>query len=108
MGDIVLSAGVRKNLLSLQSTADLMALTQNRLATGKKVNTALDNPFNYFTAAALNNRAGDMNALLDAIGQSQKTIEQADIGITAITKLVESAKSLAKQARQTTPAKRDV
>ncbi|ARQ00792.1 flagellin [Pseudorhodoplanes sinuspersici] len=101
MGDIVLSAGVRKNLLSLQNTADLMALTQNRLATGKKVNTALDNPFNYFTAAALNNRAGDMNALLDAIGQSQKTIEQADIGITAITKLVESAKSLAKQARQT-------
>jgi len=102
MGDIVLSAGVRKNLLSLQNTAELMALTQNRLATGKKVNTALDNPFNYFTAAALNNRAGDMNALLDAIGQSQKTIEQADIGITAITKLVESAKSLAKQARQTT------
>ena len=101
MGDIVLSAGVRKNLLSLQNTADLMALTQNRLATGKKVNTALDNPFNYFTAASLNNRAGDMNALLDAIGQSQKTIEQADIGITAITKLVESAKSLAKQARQT-------
>lgn len=102
MGDIVLSAGVRKNLLSLQNTADLMALTQNRLATGKKVNTALDNPFNYFTAAALNNRAGDMNSLLDAIGQSQKTIEQADIGITAITKLIESAKSLAKQARQTT------
>ena len=102
MGDIVLSAGVRKNLLSLQNTADLMALTQNRLATGKKVNTALDNPFNYFTAAALNNRAGDMNSLLDGIGQSQKTIEQADLGITAITKLVESAKSLAKQARQTT------
>ncbi len=101
MGDIVLSAGVRKNLLSLQMTADLMSLTQNRLATGKKVNSALDNPFNYFTSAALNNRAGDMSALLDAIGQSQKTIEQADIGITAITKLVESAKSLAKQARQT-------
>jgi len=102
MGDIVLSAGVRKNLLSLQSTADMMALTQNRLATGKKVNSALDNPFNFFTSAALNNRAGDMNALLDAIGQSQKTLEQADIGITAITKLVESAKSLAKQARQST------
>ncbi len=102
MGDIVLSAGVRKNLLSLQSTAQLMALTQNRLATGKKVNTALDNPFNYFTSQALNNRAGDMNSLLDAMGQSQKTIEQADIGITAITKLVASAKALAKQARQTT------
>ena len=102
MGDVVLSAGVRQNLLSLQSTAELMSLTQNRLATGKKVNSALDSPFNFFTSQALNHRAGDLNSLLDAIGQSQKTIEAANHGITAITKLVESAKSIAKQAQQTT------
>ena len=102
MSDVVLSAGVRQNLLSLQSTADLMSMTQNRLATGKKVNSALDGPFNFFTSQALNHRAGDLNSLLDAIGQSQKTIEAADHGITAITKLVESAKSIAKQAQQTT------
>jgi flagellin len=102
MSDVVLSAGVRQNLLSLQSTAELMSLTQNRLATGKKVNSALDSPFNFFTSQALNHRAGDLNSLLDAIGQSQKTIEAADHGITAITKLVESAKSIAKQAQQTT------
>jgi flagellin len=102
MSDVVLSAGVRRNLLSLQGTADLMAMTQNRLATGKKVNSALDNPFNFFTSQALNNRAGDLNSLLDSIGQAQKTIEAADHGITAITKLVESAKSIAKQAQQTT------
>lgn len=100
MGNVVLSAGVRQNLLSLQSTADLMATTQNRLATGKKVNSALDNPGNFFTSQALNNRASDLNGLLDSIGQSQKTLEAADQGITAITKLVESAKSIAKQARQ--------
>jgi flagellin-like hook-associated protein FlgL len=100
MGDIVLSAGVRQNLLSLQNTADLMATTQNRLATGKKVNSALDNPGNFFTSQALNNRASDLNSLLDSIGQSQKTLEAADAGITSITKLVESAKSIAKQARQ--------
>jgi flagellin-like hook-associated protein FlgL len=100
MGDIVLSAGVRQNLLSLQSTADLMATTQNRLATGKKVNSALDNPGNFFTSQALNNRASDLNSLLDSIGQAQKTIEAADHGITSLTKLVESAKSIAKQARQ--------
>jgi flagellin-like hook-associated protein FlgL len=93
---------VRQNLLALQSTADLMSLTQNRLATGKKVNSALDSPFNFFTSQALNHRAGDLNSLLDAIGQAQKTIEAADHGITAITKLVESAKSIAKQAQQTT------
>lgn len=100
MSSVVLSAGVRQNLLSLQSTADLMSLTQNRLATGKKVNSALDNPGNFFTSQSLNNRAGDLNALLDSIGQAQKTLEAADQGITSLTKLVESAKSVAKQALQ--------
>ena len=98
--NITLSAGVRQNLLSLQSTSVLSALTQNRLATGKKVNSALDNPTNFFTSQSLSNRASDLNALLDSIGQAQKTLEAADQGITSLTKLVESAKSIAKQARQ--------
>ena len=100
--NITLSAGVRQNLLALQGTASLMSLTQNRLATGKKVNSALDNPTNFFTSSALNARASDLNALLDSIGQAQKTLEAADQGITSLTKLVESAKSIAKQARQVT------
>src|SRR5919108_1565909 len=100
MSDVVLSAGVRQNLLALQSTADLMSITQNRLATGKKVNSALDNPGNFFTSQSLNNRASDLNALLDSIGQAQQTLKTADQGISSLTKLVESAKSIAKQARQ--------
>ena len=68
MSGIVLSASVRQNLLSLQSTAALLATTQNDLATGNKVNTALDNPTEYFTAQGLNNRASDINNLLDGIG----------------------------------------
>lgn len=100
MSDVTLSAGVRQNLLSLQSTADMMSLTQNRLATGKKVNSALDNPANFFTSQSLNNRAGDLNSLLDQIGQSQKTLEAADKGITALTKLLQSAKATVQQARQ--------
>jgi flagellin len=100
MGDIVLSAGVRQNLLALQNTAHLMSVTQNRLATGKKVNSALDNPTNFFTSQALQTRATDLNALLDSIGQAQKTLEAADQGLTSLTKLVESAKSIAKQAQQ--------
>jgi flagellin-like hook-associated protein FlgL len=100
MADVVLSAGVRQNLLSLQNTAHLMSVTQNRLATGKRVNTALDNPANFFSSQALSNRAGDLNALLDSIGQAQQTLDAADKGITSLTKLVESAKSIAKQARQ--------
>jgi flagellin-like hook-associated protein FlgL len=98
--NITLSASVRQNLLSLQSTAEMMSTTQNRLATGKKVNSALDNPSNFFTSQSLSNRASDLNSLLDSIGQAQQTLKAADQGITSLTKLVESAKSIAKQAQQ--------
>jgi flagellin len=102
--DIVLSAGVRQNLLALQNTAQLTALTQNRLATGKKVNSALDNPSSFFTSQSLQSRAGDLNNLLDQIGQAQKTLEAANNGLTSLTNLVQSAKSTATQARQAAAA----
>src|SRR3984893_13807338 len=102
MSGIVLSASVRQNLLSLQSTADLLSTTQNRLATGKKVNTALDNPTNFFTAASLNNRASDISNLLDGIGNGVQVLQQANTGITSLQKLVDSAKSVANQALQAT------
>src|ERR1700733_9441263 len=97
---ITLSAGVRQNLLSLQNTASLLSTTQNRLATGKKVNSALDNPSNFFTSQSLSNRASDLNSLLDSIGQAQQTLNLADQGITSLTNLVQSAKSIANQALQ--------
>ena len=97
--DITLSAGVRSNLLSLQKTADMMSLTQNRLATGKKVNSALDNPTNFFTSESLGARANDLSNLLDGISNSIKTIEAADNGISAITDLVESAQATVRQAQ---------
>jgi len=100
MSGIVLSASVRQNLLSLQSTADLLATTQNRLSTGKKVNTALDNPTNFFTAQGLNNRAGDINNLLDGIGNGVQVLQAANTGITSLQKLVDTAKSIANQVLQ--------
>src|SRR3984957_16492108 len=102
MSDITLSSGVRQNLLSLQSTSQLLATTQGDLATGKKVNSAADNPTSYFTSQSLNNRANDLSSLLDSIGQAQQTIATADGGITSLTNLVQSAKSLATQAQQST------
>lgn len=102
MSGIALTAGVRQNLLSLQSTADMMSMTQNRLATGKKVNSALDNPSNFFTSSSLGDRASDLSSLLDSIGQATKTLDAANNGITSLTKLVQSAKSTAQQARQAT------
>jgi flagellin-like hook-associated protein FlgL len=102
MSGIVLSASVRQNLLSLQSTADMLATTQSRLSTGKKVNSALDNPTNFFTAQGLDNRASDINNLLDGIGNGVQVLQAANTGITSLQKLVDSAKSVANQALQTT------
>lgn len=101
MADITLSKSVRSNLLNLQQTASLMGKTQERLATGNKVNTALDNPTNFFTAASLKSRSSDLNLLMDSVGNAVQTIAAADKGISAITKLVESAQSTARQALQT-------
>jgi flagellin len=100
MSGIVLSSSVRQNLLSLQSTADLLATTQNHLSTGKKVNTALDNPTNFFTAQSLDNRASDISNLLDGISNGVQVLQQANTGITSLQKLVDSAKSVANQALQ--------
>ncbi|PJG55753.1 flagellin [Bradyrhizobium forestalis] len=102
MSGIVLSASVRQNLLSLQSTADLLATTQNRLSTGKSVNSALDNPTNYFTAQSLDNRASDINNLLDSIANGVQVLQAANTGLTSLQKLIDSAKSIANQALQTT------
>jgi flagellin len=102
MSGIVLSASVRQNLLSLQSTASLLATTQNNLATGNKVNSALDNPTSYFTAQSLNNRASDINNLLDGIGNGVQVLQAANTGITSLQSLVDTAKSIANQVLQTT------
>jgi len=101
MSDIVLSSGVRSNLLQLQQTSDLITQTQTRLATGKRVNSALDNAINFFTAQGLSVRANDLNSLLDSMSNGINTIQAANNGISAITKLVQSAQSLVSQAQQT-------
>jgi flagellin len=97
--DIVLTAALRSNLLSLQNTQSLIDQTQLNLATGRSVNSALDNPQNFFAAESLNNRANDLNRLLDGIGQSITAIQQADTAISSLTSLVEQAGSVAQQAR---------
>src|SRR3954470_14796955 len=100
MSAIVLSASVRQNLLSLQSTAALLATTQNNLATGNKVNTALDNPTEFFTAQGLNNRASDISNLLDSIGNGVQVLQAANTGITSLQSLIANAQSIANQVLQ--------
>ena len=101
MSSITLSSATRQNLLSLQDTATLMATTQNRLATGKTVNSALDNPTNFFTSQALDSRSTSLNTLLDGVSNGVQSIQAANQGITSIQKLVDQAKSIANQALST-------
>ncbi|MBK9585402.1 MAG: flagellin [Alphaproteobacteria bacterium] len=97
--DVVLTAALRNNLLSLQNTQKLIDQTQLRLATGLKVNSALDNAQNFFAAQSLSNRASDLSRLLDGIGQSIQTIKAADNAVSSLLNLVEQADSVATQAR---------
>jgi flagellin-like hook-associated protein FlgL len=97
--NITLSAGIRQNLLSLQNTAANLTTTQEHLATGKKINTAFDNPTSYFTSQSLDNRANDLSALLDQIGQASQTLNAANNGLTGLTSLLEQALSTAQQAQ---------
>ena len=100
MSDISLSKAVRSNLLALKGTADMMAVAQNRLSTGNEVNTALDNPSNWFTAKGLSNRSSDLNALMDSMANGIQTLKAADNGLSAMTKTLESMQSTLRQARQ--------
>lgn len=99
--DVTLTAALRSNLISLQGTQRLLDSTQNRLATGKKVNSALDNANAFFASQSLTNRAGDLGNLLDGIGQGIQTIKAADKAITSLTALLNQAQAIAQTARET-------
>ncbi|HEX6118285.1 MAG TPA: flagellin [Dongiaceae bacterium] len=96
--NITLTGGIRSNLLLLQQTSSLLEKTQLRLATGNKVNTALDGPAAFFAAKGLSQRAGDLDGLKDGIGQAISTIKAGDSGITGIESLIEQARGLTTQA----------
>jgi flagellin len=98
-GGINLTSAMRSNLLTLQGTQTLIGATQNRLATGLKVSSAIDDPRNFFQAQSLNNRASDLNRRLDGMGLAIKTFEAADKGIKAMTKIVENMSALVKEAK---------
>src|SRR5512134_1148150 len=99
LGDITLSGGMRNTLNSLQLVSTLMARTQERLATGKRVNTAVDDPSAYFASRDHLSRAADLAARKDTMGEAIQTAKAADEGVTGITTLIEQAKGLAASAR---------
>jgi len=96
--DITLTSGMRANLISLQGTVELLNRTQERLASGKKVNSPLDNATNYFVAKSHLDRASDLAVRKDGMSEAIQTVKAANEGIDAITQLIESAKGLAQSA----------
>jgi len=101
ISDISLTSGMRNNLLALQDTNKLINRTQDRLSTGKRVNTALDNPTNFFAAQAHNSRAADLSSRKDSMSEAVQAVKAADAGIKAITALIEAAKGVASAAQAT-------
>ena len=101
ISDISLTTGMRNNLLALQKTSTQLTTTQDRLSTGKKVNSALDNPTNFFAAQSHMARASDLNDRKDGMTEAIQTVKAADSGISAITALINSAKGLASAAAGT-------
>jgi flagellin len=98
MQPITLTSGMRANLVSLQQTNNLMETTQKRLSTGKKVNTALDDPVAYFTALAHEQRATDLAGRKDEMSEAVQLVKAANTGIESINTLIAAAKSLATAA----------
>ncbi len=101
ISDISLTSGMRNNLLQLQSTSKLIDRTQERLSTGKQVNSALDNPTNFFAAQAHMNRATDFSIRKDGMSEAVQQAKAADNGISAISSLLQAAKGLAESAVST-------
>ncbi|MGX5737104.1 flagellin N-terminal helical domain-containing protein [Bosea thiooxidans] len=99
MAGTILSSGVRANLLTLQQTTAQQTVIQNRLATGKRVNSAVDNPVNYFTSLTLNDRSSQLTGLLDGISNGIQTIQAASKGIDSATSMVQTLQSVIKQAQ---------
>jgi len=98
MDNITLTSGMRQNLFSLQQTAKSMDITQTRLSTGKRVNSALDDPIAFFAAQGHTQRASDLNIRKDEMAEGIQTIKAADNGISAVLDLIASAKSTAQSA----------
>jgi flagellin len=103
---VALSAGIRNNLLSLQQTSGLISTTQQRLASGLRVNSIIDDAASFFAAASARGRASDLSARKNEIGEAVQTIKAAVSGVEGISKLIEAAKGLAESARSATTAGR--
>ena len=102
LSTISLTSGMRASLFSLQKTSRDMETTMNRLATGLKVNTPLDDPINFFNAQEHRVRASDLAGRKDGMSEAIQTVKAANVGVEGINNLIAQAKSLAQSAMSAT------
>ena len=100
--DIALSSAVRTNLLALNTTQDLINRTQERLSTGLKVKSPIDNATAFFEAKALSDRALDLDERKSGIDQAISSVTTALGAIESIDTLVRQMKGLAISAKTST------
>lgn len=99
IGDIGLTSSMRSNLISLQNTSRLLGATEERLSSGKRINTAVDNPANFFAAQSHNTRANLLTGLKDNISEAIQTVKSADSGIKGVLSTIEALRGVVTQAR---------
>lgn len=98
MGDITLTTATRTNLLSLQRTTSLIGRTQERLATGLKVNSAIDDALAFFKARNLNSRASDLLSIKTGITDGINVIKASIQGLETVESILKQMKALAQSA----------
>ncbi|MGB4101807.1 MAG: flagellin [Alphaproteobacteria bacterium] len=102
LSNVSLTASARANLVSLQQTAELLGVSAQRLSSGKKVNTAIDDASAFFKSQSFLNRASDLSAIKDDLSTSLQTVKAASNAIDAITKIAQQLQGLVNSAQQTT------
>jgi flagellin-like hook-associated protein FlgL len=99
MSDITLTSTQRQTLLSLTSVTSLFNRTQDRLNTGKKVNSVTDNAQAFFQAQSLSNRSTTILGAKATIDQSVQSVQAALTATSAVTNLLGQLQGVLQSAR---------
>lgn len=98
MVDISLTQSLRSTVATLKKVSDESAATSQRLDTGVRVQTALDDPSTYISAKSLSLHAAALDKYLERLDQGLGVIKAADNGITSITDSINTLKGVVTRA----------
>ncbi len=94
---IASNIGALNALNALRNVNNNLALHQTRLATGKRINSAMDDPAGLTIANKLNARNEGMKTALSNIGDAKNMLSVAESGLTKINGILTKMRNLAQQ-----------